>query len=411
MSFTKKILMSMILGIITGVIINIFFVESIFISFVIENILATIGDLFLILLKMIVLPLIFVSVISGMISINDTSKLGRLGTKTIGMYLLTTAIATSLAVIFASFIIFDTQKVPMENNNITFESVDNNENAFLSFFPSNFFASLAEGNVIQVLVFALILGFAASMIKKDIPNFVNFINELNGIFTKLILMIINLAPIAVACILIDTFAALGIEVLIPLIKYFVLVIVVLLAHFIITYSSLIYFFSDLKIKVFYQKIKSIIIFTFSTSSSNASIPYTLKEVTSKYGVDKSYASFSVPLGATINMDGTAIMQGCATFFLAAYYGINLDFSDILTIIFTATIASIGTAGIPSAGIIMLSLILVEIGIPTEGIALLLGVDRLLDMIRTSVNVAGDTCITCIIASSENLIDNDKYHSV
>ena len=186
---------------------------------------------------------------------------------------------------------------------------------------------------------------------------------------------------------------------------------VLLAHFFITYSSLIYFFSDLKIKVFYQKIKSIIIFTFSTSSSNASIPYTLKEVTSKYGVDKSYASFSVPLGATINMDGTAIMQGCATFFLAAYYGINLDFSDILTIIFTATIASIGTAGIPSAGIIMLSLILVEIGIPTEGIALLLGVDRLLDMIRTSVNVAGDTCITCIIASSENLIDNEKYHSV
>ena len=411
MSFTKKILVSMILGIIIGIIINIFFVESIFFNFIIENILATIGDLFLILLKMIVLPLIFVSVISGMISINDTSKLGRLGTKTIGMYLLTTAIATSLAVIFASLIIFDTQKVPIENNNITFESTDNSENAFLSFFPSNFFASLAEGNVIQVLVFALILGFAASMIKKDIPNFVNFINELNGIFTKLILMIINLAPIAVACILIDTFATLGIEVLIPLIKYFVLVIVVLLAHFFITYSSLIYFFSDLKIKVFYQKIKSIIIFTFSTSSSNASIPYTLREVTSKYGVDKSYASFSVPLGATINMDGTAIMQGCATFFLAAYYGINLDFGDILTIIFTATIASIGTAGIPSAGIIMLSLILVEIGIPTEGIALLLGVDRLLDMIRTSVNVAGDTCITCIIASSENLIDNDKYRSV
>ena len=403
--------MSMILGIIIGIIINIFFVESIFFNFIIENILATIGDLFLILLKMIVLPLIFVSVISGMISINDTSKLGRLGTKTIGMYLLTTAIATSLAVIFASLIIFDTQKVPIENNNITFESTDNSENAFLSFFPSNFFASLAEGNVIQVLVFALILGFAASMIKKDIPNFVNFINELNGIFTKLILMIINLAPIAVAFILIDTFATLGIEVLIPLIKYFVLVIVVLLAHFFITYSSLIYFFSDLKIKIFYQKIKSIIIFTFSTSSSNASIPYTLREVTSKYGVDKSYASFSVPLGATINMDGTAIMQGCATFFLAAYYGINLDFGDILTIIFTATIASIGTAGIPSAGIIMLSLILVEIGIPTEGIALLLGVDRLLDMIRTSVNVAGDTCITCIIASSENLIDNDKYSSI
>ena len=182
-------------------------------------------------------------------------------------------------------------------------------------------------------------------------------------------------------------------------------------YIILSHRYWIFFIISIIFYIFYQKIKSIIIFTFSTSSSNASIPYTLKEVTSKYGVDKSYASFSVPLGATINMDGTAIMQGCATFFLAAYYGINLDFSDILTIIFTATIASIGTAGIPSAGIIMLSLILVEIGIPTEGIALLLGVDRLLDMIRTSVNVAGDTCITCIIASSENLIDNDKYHTV
>ena len=142
-----------------------------------------------------------------------------------------------------------------------------------------------------------------------------------------------------------------------------------------------------------------------------SIPYTLETVTNKYGVDKSYASFSIPLGATINMDGTAIMQGCAAFFLASYYGLDLAISDMVIIIFTATIASIGTAGIPSAGIIMLSLILTEIGIPLEGITLLLGVDRLLDMMRTSVNVTGDTCITCVVANSENLINKERYAEI
>ncbi len=410
MSLTKKILLSMLFGIILGTIINIFFSESIIFIYMVENIFSTLGSLFLILLKMIVLPLIFVSVISGMISINDHSKLGRLGSKTIIMYLLTTAIAISLAILFSSLISFDAQKVIMDSNEISLDIDNDDGNTLLSLFPSNFFAALANGNVIQVLVFALIFGFATSLIKNDVPHFVDFINELNTILTKLIIMIINLAPIAVACILIETFAMLGIDVLIPLLQYFMIVVFVLIAHFFITYSALIYFFSDLEISTFFKKIKSIIIFTFSTSSSNASIPYTLKEVTSKYGVDKSYASFSIPLGATINMDGTAIMQGCATFFLASYYGINLEFNDILTIIFTATIASIGTAGIPSAGIIMLSLILVEIGIPTEGIAMLLGVDRLLDMIRTSVNVTGDTCITCIIANSENLIEIDKYNS-
>ena len=165
----------------------------------------------------------------------------------------------------------------------------------------------------------------------------------------------------------------------------------------------------MNIKQFYSKLKALIVFTFSTSSSNASIPFTLDTVVNKYGVNKSFASFSIPLGATINMDGTAIMQGCATYFLAAYYGIDLVLSDFILIILTATVASIGTAGIPSAGIIMLSLILTELGIPLEGVTLLLGVDRLLDMMRTSVNVSGDTCISCVVAQSEKLIDIKKYN--
>jgi Na+/H+-dicarboxylate symporter len=225
----------------------------------------------------------------------------------------------------------------------------------------------------------------------------------------MVLIIISFTPIAVFALLAKTFSMEGLDVFIPLMKYFSIVVLVLLLHFTFTYSLLLKVFSNLDIGTFYAKLKSLIIFTFSTSSSNASIPFTLDIVTNKYGVNKSLASFTVPLGATINMDGTAIMQGCATYFLAAYYGIELELVDFIVIILTATVASIGTAGIPSAGIIMLSLILTELGIPLEGITLLLGVDRLLDMMRTSVNVSGDTCISCVVAHSENLIDIKKFN--
>ena len=248
------------------------------------------------------------------------------------------------------------------------------------------------------------------MIKTEVTQFINLIENLNRIFNKIVLIIIKMTPLAVFCLLTKTFALQGIDVFLPLLKYFFVVASVLVIHFIFTYSLILRIFSNLKIKTYYSKLKSLFLFTFSTSSSNASIPFTLDTVTNKYGVNKSVASFSIPLGATINMDGTAIMQGCATFFLASYYGINLELNDYLIIIFTATIASIGTAGIPSAGIFMLSLILTEVGIPLEGITLLLGVDRLLDMLRTSINVSGDTCITCVVAQSENLIDHDTYNS-
>ena len=187
------------------------------------------------------------------------------------------------------------------------------------------------------------------------------------------------------------------------------VVLVLLLHFAFTYSLILRVFSSLSIQKFYSKLRSLITFTFSTSSSNASIPFTLNTIVNKYGVNKSFVLIFYSPGATINMDGTVIMQGCATYFLAAYYGIDLVFSDFVLIILTATVASIGTAGIPSAGIIMLSLILTELGIPLEGITLLLGVDRLLDMMRTSVNVSGDTCISCVVVQSEKLIDVKKFN--
>ena len=411
MNFTKQVLISMVAGIFIGLIINFYFISYTFIeSFLIGNIFSTISSLFLILLKMIVLPLIFVSIVSGIISINDVSTLGRIGIKTISLYIFTTIIAISLALIASSLVNYNLGNLVIPSAPVTNVAASSNTNIILSFFPENFFSALANGNVIQVLVFAIFIGISSSIIKKEIPEFINLIDNLNKVFNKLVLLIIKLTPIAVFCLLGKTFATQGIDVFIPLLKYFMVVAGVLLFHFFFTYSVLLGLLTKLNLKIFFKKLKSLLVFTFSTASSNASIPFTLNTVTKKFGVNKSIASFSIPLGATINMDGTAIMQGCATFFLASYYGIDLVFNDFLVIIVTATIASIGTAGIPSAGILMLSLILSEIGIPLEGITLLLGVDRLLDMMRTSVNVSGDTCITCIVANSENLIDVKKFNN-
>lgn len=400
----------MVTGIVVGLLINNFFIPNQLIeSILINQVFHTISSIFLILLKMIVLPLIFVSIISGIISINDVNTLGRLGIKTLTLYIFTTMIAITLALFISSFVNYNIEVIDAVNNTKQVLAAEPSSNFILSIFPQNFFAALVDGNVIQVLSFAIFIGISASYIKNEIPEFVNLIDNLNKIFNKMVLIIISFTPIAVFALLAKTFSMEGLDVFIPLMKYFSIVVLVLLLHFTFTYSLLLKVFSNLDIGTFYAKLKSLIIFTFSTSSSNASIPFTLDIVTNKYGVNKSLASFSVPLGATINMDGTAIMQGCATYFLAAYYGIELELVDFIVIILTATVASIGTAGIPSAGIIMLSLILTELGIPLEGITLLLGVDRLLDMMRTSVNVSGDTCISCVVAHSENLIDIKKFN--
>ena len=400
----------MVFGILVGIIINNFFISNHLIESVLVNqIFYTISSLFLILLKMIVLPLIFVSIISGIISINDVNTLGRLGIKTLALYIFTTMAAITLALFVSSFVDYSIGTVDSNTVLQNEPGVEPTSNIILNIFPSNFFSALVDGNVIQVLSFAVFIGVSASYIKSEIPEFVNLIDNLNRIFNKMVMIIISFTPIAVFALLAKTFSTEGLDVFIPLIKYFSVVVLVLLLHFSFTYSLILKFFSNLNVKKFYSKLKELIIFTFSTSSSNASIPFTLNIVTNKYGVNKSFASFSIPLGATINMDGTAIMQGCATYFLAAFYGIDLAFNDFILIIMTATVASIGTAGIPSAGIIMLSLILTELGIPLEGITLLLGVDRLLDMMRTSVNVSGDTCISCVVAKSEKLIDIEKYN--
>jgi len=406
MSFTKKIIVAMILGIITGVFLNIFSYDTSLSNFIVINFFNIVSDLFISALKLVIIPLIFFSIVCGIISLSDDTSLSRLGIKTLSLYLFTTIIAISLGLLFSSFIDYEPILLSNLETNVSIDNIKTESNIF----PTNIFQSLSDGNIIHLLIFSVLIGIAASKVKDNAKTFINYFHEFNTVINELVKIIISFTPIAVYCILSKTFATQGLDTLTPLIGYFLTVAFVLLIHFFITFSLLLKTFTNLNPKKFFINIKEVIVFTFSTSSSSASIPFTLKAATEKCGINKSISSFTIPLGATINMDGTAIMQGCATFFLASLYGIDLGMSEILTIVVTATIASIGTAGIPSAGIIMLTVIFTQIGIPLEGITLLLGVDRLLDMMRTSINVSGDLCISCIVASSENRIDETIYKS-
>ena len=406
MSFTKKIIVSMILGILIGVTFNLTsLIESSSGTYVI-NLLDLVSYLFLSSLKLIIVPLIFFSIVCGIVSLSDDVSISRLGIKTLLLYTITTVIAISLGLLFSSFINYEPIEIKNLDSVINIENIETDGNIF----PNNIFKSLSDGNIIHLLIFAVLIGISAARIKNRIKTFIKYFYDFNDVINELVKLIISFTPIAVFCILAKTFSTQGVETIMSLAGYFFTVVFVLLFHFLFTFSILIKFFTALNPVKFFQNLKDVVIFTFSTSSSSASIPFTLKAAEEKYGIDKSIGTFTVPLGATINMDGTAIMQGCATFFLASLYGIDLGMNEIVTIVITATIASIGTAGIPSAGIIMLTVIFTQIGIPLEGITLLLGVDRLLDMIRTSVNVSGDICISCVIASSENKINESVFNS-
>ena len=406
MSFTKKIIVSMILGILVGITFNLTDLIESSLGTHATNLFDLVSYLFLSSLKLIIVPLIFFSIVCGIVSLSDDVSVSRLGIKTLLLYTITTVIAISLGLLFSSFINYEPIEITNLDSVINIENIETDGNIF----PSNIFKSLSDGNIIHLLIFAVLIGISAARIKNRIETFIQYFNDFNDVINELVKLIISFTPIAVFCILAKTFSTQGVETIMSLAGYFFTVVFVLLFHFLFTFSILIKLFTALNPVKFFQNLKDVIIFTFSTSSSSASIPFTLKAAEEKYGIDKSISTFTVPLGATINMDGTAIMQGCATFFLASLYGIDLGINEIITIVITATIASIGTAGIPSAGIIMLTVIFTQIGIPLEGITLLLGVDRLLDMMRTSVNVSGDLCISCVIASSEKKINKKLFNS-
>lgn len=413
---TYQIILAMILGALTGLAINLFGTATEngpayewIMAIGPDGVLQVVGRGFVALLQVLVVPLVFVSLVCGTAAMDDIRRLGRIGIKTVGLYLMTTAIAISLALLAAILV------KPGKAFGLTAGTGYDEVTApplvevFINIFPRNVIDAMAEGNMLQIIVFSILLGIALSMAGDHGKRFLAIFTDANEIIMKLVWIIMLIAPYGVFALLARTFSELGFDAIGPLLKYFFLVLAVLILHATLTYPVLIKSMSGRDPWKFLRKMQEVQIFAFSTASSNATIPVTLQTVTRKLGVKNSVSSFTVPLGATINMDGTAIMQGVATVFIAQAYGLGLGVTDYLIVILTATLASIGTAGVPGVGMILLSMVLTQVGLPVEGIALIIGIDRLLDMVRTAVNVTGDAAVTTIVAHGEKAIDNEVYN--
>ena len=422
-SLTTRIVIGMSAGIILGfilqmlmpnktdLVIPLYLFDISLRGLLVDGLFEVVGKIFVASLQMLVVPLVFVSLICGTCSLKDTSKLGRIGGKAVGLYLITTAIAISFAMSLA-LLISPGEGVNMVANT-TFESREAPSLAqvLIQMFPSNPFAAFAKGNMLQVIVFALLFGIAIALSGKAGERIASLFEDLSTVIMRLVTILMNIAPYGVFCLLAGLFTDVSIETFGNLIQYFLVVFFALVIHATVTYPVLLKLMTGLNPLIFLRKMRNTAIFAFSTSSSNATLPITMETTTKKMGVKNSIASFTVPLGATINMDGTAIMQGVATVFIAQVFNVDLSLTDFLMVIITATLASIGTAGVPGVGLIMLAMVLDQVGLPVEGIALIIGVDRLLDMTRTAVNVTGDSMVTVIVGKSENQFDEKVFNDL
>ena len=397
-NLTKNILIGFVLGLIFGILVNLIDLDQSDKKLIIE-ILSVGGEIFLKIIKMLVVPIVFFSLTSGVANLNELNTLGKIGIKSISLYILTTFFAITGSLIFANLLNPGKDfNLKTENNQIAISEPPSLNEVLLNIIPNNPFESLVNGNMLQVIFFAILLGSAISISRKK--KLTDFFNDFNLVIMKVLSISLVIAPVGIFCLISKTFATQGLGSIIELAKYFFVVVFVLILHVIFVYLPIIRIIGKTKVINFFNGIKEALIFAFSTSSSSATIPVTLENLKKNLAVKDKIASFTVPLGATINMDGTAIMQGVATVFIANAYGFDLSLIDYLNIILTSTLASIGTAGVPGVGIIMLGMVLNQVGLPLEGIALIMGVDRFLDMLRTTVNVAGDSMVSIVINKSE-----------
>jgi Na+/H+-dicarboxylate symporter len=407
---TLRILIGMGAGLALGVVLNWAALAEPTESLVVDGVLYVGGQIFLASLKLLVVPLVFVSIVCGVASLDDLSRLGRVGGKTLVLYLLTTAIAISLALSAAMW--FE----PGAGFDLTAAAVTAKDVAdpptltetLIALFPSNPVKAMADGEMLQIIVFAVLFGIALTLTGSAGRRWIALFNDLNDIILRLVMLLIALAPYGVFCLLARVFADEGLGAIRPLAAYFFLVLIVLLVHAVVTYPLMLRLLARLDPRTFFRKMRPPLALAFSTASSGATLPVTLETVEHRLGVDNSIASFTVPFGATINMDGTAIMQGVATGFIAQAYGIDLGMGDFLTVVLTATLASIGTAAVPGVGLVMLAMVLRQVNLPVEGIGLIIGVDRRLDMVRTAVNITGDATVSCVVARSEGQLDVEVF---
>lgn len=413
LSDTGKILLGMVLGVIVGIILNYAVPDSAIKDDVIVNgVLYVIGNGFLRLMKMLVVPLVFTSLICGAAAIGDTKTLGQVGVKTIALYICTTALAVSVAIGVANVIRpgigLNMSELQAAASTVTTGEKTSMTETLLDIIPENPFASLANGTMLQVIVFALIVGVLFAKMGERAELLFNFASQCNDLMMEMTMLVMKAAPIGVFCLIAKTFSGLGLEAILPLLKYVISVITALAVQCLGVYMLLLFLFTRLNPYRFFKKFLPVFGFAFSTATSNATIPLSIETLEDRMGVSRRISSFTIPLGATINMDGTSIMQGVAVVFASQAYGIHLGLSGYLTVIATATLASIGTAGIPSVGLITLSMVFESVGLPIEAIALIMGIDRILDMIRTAVNVTGDAVCTTIVAFQNKAVDLERF---
>lgn len=424
MSLTNKILFGMLLGVAVGVIFNLILgvdetqkvptgvLGQWLQTYVINGVLDAIGQIFIASLKLLVVPLVFISLVCGAAALGGHNRMGSLATKTMGLFLLCTSSAIAIA-ICVSVIVQPGAGVNMAlDANYVAPTVPSIKETLIDIFPSNPIQAMVEENMLQIIVFSILFGLAISRTPGEAgKSIMAFFDHMNSVVLNMVMMLMQLAPYGVFCLLVKLFASLGIAAIVDLAKYFFTVLLVLFLHGLGVYGGLLKILSGMSPIIFFKKMRKVMVFAFSTASSNATLPINLRTVEHDLGVDNKVASFTIPLGATINMDGTAIMQGVATVFIAQAFNVDIGVSGYLMVILTATLASIGTAGVPGVGLVTLAMVLQSVGLPIEGIAMIIGVDRLLDMVRTAVNVTGDAVVSVIVGKSENMLDRNRYQDM
>lgn len=414
LGLTTKIFISLIAGAIFGVVLC-YLVPSGHIKddIIVEGVLYVVGQGFIRLMKMLVVPLVFCSLVCGSMAIGDTKKLGTVGVRTLLFYLVTTALAITVALSIGNLINPGTglDMSAIQSNAAKVETMEATSlsETLLGIIPDNPLNSLSSGNMLQIIVFALIVGVILAKLGERTETVGNFFSQFNDIMMEMTMMVMSLAPIGVFSLIARTFATIGFSAFVPLAKYMIAVLIALAIQCFGVYQILLKLFTGLNPVKFIRKFFPVMAFAFSTATSNATIPLSIDTLYKKMGVSKKISSFTIPLGATINMDGTSIMQGVAVMFAAQAFGIQLTPMDYITVIGTATLASIGTAGIPSVGLVTLTMVFNSVGLPVEAIGIIMGIDRILDMARTAVNITGDAVCTTIVACQNGAVDKEVFN--
>jgi Na+/H+-dicarboxylate symporter len=398
-----QILIGLLLGVVAGVVVG----PSI-------GVIKPLGDAFIKLITMIVVPLVFASILVGVASLGDLAKLGRIGIKTVGYYLATTAIAITIGLALANLVRPGSRLDPVVRERLLADfagaahvSIERAAappsivDTLLDIIPTNPIGALAEANMLQVIFFALSFGIALTHLDRARTEpVIRFMDAVNEAMIQLVHLVMKIAPLGVFALIAAIVGQYGLGILQTLLAYSLVVIAGLAIHMSVVYPAAVRLFAGMSPVHFLKGVAPAQLVAFSTSSSNATLPVTMECAEENLGVSEEVSAFVLPLGATINMDGTALYQGVATIFIAQVYGLDLSFQQQLLVVLTATLASIGAAGVPGVGMITLALVLKTVGVPLEGIALILGVDRILDMCRTAVNVTGDSSCAVVVAASE-----------